>query len=146
MRTALCVMSAVLLVGAATSDAAQRRDDRRAGVRDAWDRADDRRDDYRDYRRDASGSVQIVFSTGDRRVVREYYEPRYRRLPPGLQKKYYRTGHLPPGWQRKIQPLPWAIERRLTVLPRAYRRGVFDNHAVIYAPRTGVIIDATVLF
>jgi len=145
MRTAVCVMAAVLLVGAATSDASQRRDDgRRSG--NARDRADDRRDDYRDYRRDASGRVQIVFSTGDRRIVREYYEPRYRRLPPGLQKKYSRTGQLPPGWQRKIQPLPWAVERRLMVLPREYRRGVIDDHAVIYAPRTGVIIDATVIF
>jgi hypothetical protein len=32
------------------------------------------------------------------------------------------------------------------VLPREYRRGVIDDHAVIYAPRTGVFIDATVLF
>jgi len=107
MRTGLCVMAAVLLVGIATADAAQRRD---------------RRDDYRNYRRDANGNVQIVFSTGDRHVVREYYEPRYRRLPPGLQKKYSRTGHLPPGWQRKIQPLPWALERRLMVLPHEYPR------------------------
>ena len=72
MRTALCVMTAVLLVGTATSDAAQRRDDRRPDARDAWDRADDRRDDYRDYRRDANGSVPFAFSSGDRRVVREY--------------------------------------------------------------------------
>jgi hypothetical protein len=100
-------MAAVLLVGIATADAAQRRDDRR--------------DDYRNYRRDVNGNVQIVFSTGDRRVVREYYEPRYRRLPPGLQKKYSRTGELPPGWQRKIQQPPRAVERRLMVLPREYR-------------------------
>lgn len=80
--------------------------------------------------------------------AREYYEPRYRsrRLPPGLQKKYARTGHLPPGWQRKMQSLPWYVERRLGVLPRDYRRGVIDDHAVIYVPRSGVIIDATVLF
>ena len=121
MRTALCVMTAVLLVGTATSDAAQRRENRRPDARYAWDRADDRLDDDRDYRRDANRSVQSEFSTGDRRVVREYDEPRYRRLPPGLQKKYSRTGQLPPGWQRKIQPLPSAVERQLMVLPREYR-------------------------
>ena len=37
----------------------------------------------------------------DVRIVREYYEPRYRALPPGLAKKYARTGHLPPGWARR---------------------------------------------
>ena len=121
MRTALCVMTAVLLVGTATSDAAQRRNDPRPDARYAWDRADDRLDDSRNYRRDAKRSVQSVFSTGDRRVVREDYEPQYRRLPPGLQKKYSRTGQLPPGWQRKIQPLPSAVDRRLMLLPREYR-------------------------
>jgi hypothetical protein len=45
-----------------------------------------------------------------------------------------------------MQSLPWYVERRLGVLPRDYRRGVIDDHAVIYVPRSGVIIDATVLF
>jgi hypothetical protein len=40
--------------------------------------------------------------------------PRYRRLPPGLQKKL--------------------------------RRGVFDGRAVIVNPRSGTIVDFTVLF
>jgi len=26
----------------------------------------------------------------------------YKTLPPGLQKKYERTGELPPGWQKKL--------------------------------------------
>jgi hypothetical protein len=113
-------MTAVLLVGTATSDAAQRRENRRP---DARYRARGRFASMtnRDYRRDANRNVQSEFSTGDRRVVRENDEPRYRRLPPGLQKKYNRTGQLPPGWQRKIQPLPSAVERRLMVLPREYR-------------------------
>jgi hypothetical protein len=146
MRTALYAAAAILLVGITSADAAQRRDERRPDVRDARDRGDDRRDVRAGDRWDARGDVRIVFSGGDSRIVREYYAPRYRRLPPGLRKKYSRTGHLPPGWQRKMQPLPWAVERRLGVLPRDYRRGVIDDHAVIYAPRTGIIIDATVLF
>ena len=41
---------------------------------------------------------------------------------------------------------PIIVERRLVVLPADYRRGVIDGNAVIYAPRSGIIIDATVLF
>ncbi len=143
MKTALYVMAALLTVGAATSEAGQRRDVRRHEARDARVRIDDR---YYDRHNDVRGDVRVIFSRGDTRIVREYYAPRYRKLPPGLAKKYARTGHLPPGWQRKIQPLPWAVERRLSVLPRGYRRGYIDDHAVIYAPRTGVIIDATIVF
>ena len=64
-----------------------------------------------------SGSVHVVFSTEDVRVIREYYTPRYRSLPPGLQKKYARTGQLPPGWQKKLEPLDPVVERRLVALP-----------------------------
>lgn len=129
MRMVICVMTAVLLVGVPFADAAEhgrRRHDRdRGGIR---------------------GDVRVVFSTGDVRVLREYYVPRYRHLPPGLQKKFYRTGQLPRGWQRRLQPIPVVVERQLVVLPYDYRRGVIDGNAVIYAPRTGVIIDATVIF
>lgn len=64
-----------------------------------------------------SGSVHVVFSTDDVRVIREYYAPRYRALPPGLQKKYERTGQLPPGWQKKLEPFDPVVERRLVALP-----------------------------
>jgi len=93
-----------------------------------------------------TGSVNITFSTQDARVIREYYAPRYRALPPGLQKKLMRTGQLPPGWQKKFQPFPADIERRLVVLPAGYRRGVVDGHAVIFDDRTHVLLDVAVLF
>jgi hypothetical protein len=36
------------------------------------------------------------------RYPRAYgYNNRYRALPPGLAKKYYRRGNLPPAWQRQ---------------------------------------------
>jgi hypothetical protein len=92
------------------------------------------------------GDVRVVFSSQDIRVIREHYAPRYRNLPPGLQKKLARTGQLPPGWQKKMEPLPVALERRLVALPAGYQRGVIDGHALIYRPGTSVIIDATVLF
>ncbi len=87
----------------------------------------------------------MVFSTHDTTVIREHYAPQYRSLPPGLQKKYARTGQLPPGWQKKMTPMPVVLERRLEPLPSGYQRGVFEGHAVIYKPG-GLIIDATVLF
>jgi hypothetical protein len=91
-------------------------------------------------------SIQVVFSTRDLRVIRQYYEPRYRNLPPGLRKKYARTGQLPPGWQKKMEPFPVVVERELVVLPSGYRRGVIDGNAVIYNPHTHVIVDVAVLF
>jgi hypothetical protein len=90
--------------------------------------------------------VQAVFSSDHVRVMRAHYGPRYRQLPPGLQKKYARTGQLPPGWQKKMEPLPVAIERSLPPLPVEYRRGVIDGHAVIYHSSAGTIIDVAVLF
>lgn len=98
---------------------------------------------------DGGGSgmaVHVVFSSREGAVIRQHYAPRYRSLPPGLQKKLARTGQLPPGWQKKMEPFPQAIERQLVPLPDGYRRGVIDGHAVIYNPRTQVIVDLVVLF
>ena len=67
-------------------------------------------------------------------------------LPPGLAKKFARTGHLPPGWERKMEPLPVAVERDLVVLPPGYRRGYIDGSIVVYVPRTQVVIDVVPLF
>ncbi len=93
-----------------------------------------------------SASVRIAFQPREVRIIREYYGPRYRSLPPGLQKKYHRTGQLPPGWQKKMQPFPVAVERQMTVLPGGYSRGVIDGHAIIYNSRTQTIVDLAVLF
>src|SRR5262245_60814576 len=93
--------------------------------------------------RGADVGVHVVFSPRDLHVIREYYAPQYRSLPPGLQKKYARTGQLPPGWQKKLQPFPYVVERELVVLPAGYRRGVIDGHAVIYDTRTHAIVDVT---
>lgn len=94
----------------------------------------------------SSVAIQIRFSTREVQVIRHHYAPRYRNLPPGLRKKLARTGQLPPGWQKKMEPFPVGLERQLVVLPQGYQRGVMDGHAVIYNPRSKVIIDAVVLF
>ncbi len=86
------------------------------------------------------------FQPRDAWIVTQYYAPRYRELPPGLQKKPYRNGHLPPGWEKKVQPLPVAIERQLAPLPSGYSRGYIDGYAVVYSPGTQVVIDLVAVF
>jgi hypothetical protein len=100
------------------------------------------------HRHDASvhATTSIHFEVDHVRVIRAHYGPRFRQLPPGLQKKYARTGELPPGWQKKMEPFPVAIERDLPPLPAGYGRGIIDGHAVIFSSRTGVIVDVAVLF
>src|SRR5262245_60427354 len=74
--------------------------------------------------RHESAELHVVFTSREVEIVRQHYAPRYRKLPPGLQKKYARTGQLPPGWQKKMEPFPVVLERELVVLPSGYRRGV----------------------
>ena len=105
-----------------------------------WKGHDDDHED-RDHR-----SASCYFQPQDVRIIREYYEPRYRSLPPGLAKKFYRTGHLPPGWERKMEPLPVAVERRLVGLPPDYRRAYIDGSIIVYSPRTQVVMDVVALF
>ena len=90
-------------------------------------------------------AVSVSWGTRDIEMIRRHYAPTYRNLPPGLQKKYARTGQLPPGWQKKIEPFPASLERECAPLAAGYRRGVIDAHAVIYNSR-GTIIDVVVLF
>ena len=101
------------------------------------------RDD--DHDRDHSAR-DCYFRPQDARVIGEYYSGRAHKLPPGLQKKLYRSGHLPPGWQRRMQPLPVVVERRLEPLPTGYRRGYLDGYVVVYSPRTQVVIDLAFAF
>jgi hypothetical protein len=131
MKTVICAATLALLVIPLSAAAHGRRD---------------KHSEERVERGPARGEVHVVFSRADVGVLRGYYAPRYRNLPPGLQKKLARTGHLPPGWERRVEPFPVIVERRLVVLPADYRRGVIDGNAVIYSPRSGIIIDATVLF
>jgi hypothetical protein len=90
--------------------------------------------------------VDVAFTARDVGVIRQHYAPRYRRLPPGLRKKLARGESLPPGWRTKVEPFPYSVERNLPPLPRGYRRGVLDGHAVIYSPQRQVIVDLAILF
>jgi len=128
MRTLPLILAAMFLAGTASSShAADHAKKRTAPVEErtvAHRRAD-----------------RAYLTRNDARIIREYYEPRYRQLPPGLQKKLQRTGTLPPGWQKKLQAFPRTVERQLSPLPSSYRRGFYDGYAVIYDPHTRRILD-----
>ena len=81
------------------------------------------------------------FRREDYGAVQRYYTGP-RDLPQGLRKKYYRTGHLPPGWQKKIQPFPPALVRVLPPSPPNCERGYIDGVAVVYDRKTRIILDS----
>ena len=72
--------------------------------------------------------------------MRNYDGPR--NFPPGLRKKYYRNGMLPPGWQARFRPMPPVVIQQLPPVPYGYQRGYYDGYAVVVDPRTRVIYDA----
>jgi ABC-type Zn2+ transport system substrate-binding protein/surface adhesin len=102
---------------------------------------DDRGFDHRNH-----AAKSCYFQPRDAAIVTRYYGPRYRELPPGLQKKLYRNGHLPPGWEKRMQPLPVVVEQQLVPVPSGYRRGYIDGYAVVYSPGTQVVVDIVAVF
>jgi hypothetical protein len=136
MKPLMCVMVAGLMLGGTAR--AERPDDQKAKHSKYQRVVDDRQGRALD--------IHVVFSRQEAQVIREHYAPRYQKLPPGLQKKLHRTGRLPRGWQKKLEPFPVGVERQLTVLPTGYGRGVIDGHAVIFNSRTQRVVDVTVLF
>jgi len=129
MKPLICVMLAGVLLGGATIGAGAAE----AKGRKHWKH---RHHDDCDHARYVS----------DREVylVREYYRPHHRYEPRRVY-EYYPSGYLPRGWHRRMRPYPVYIERDLVVLPRGYRRGLIDGHAVVYNSR-GMVIDVAVLF
>ncbi len=81
------------------------------------------------------------FRREDYGVVQRYYTGP-RDLPPGLRKKYYRTGTLPPGWEKRIRPFPPVLVRVLPPPPPNCERGYIDGVAVVYDRRTRIILDS----
>src|SRR5262249_52460906 len=119
----------VLLLSVASAAAAKPKhwhDDEKHWSKHSHDQNDDERDEREHHE-------YCYFEPPDVRIIREYYEPRYRALPPGQAKKFYRTGELPSGWQKRVEPLPVEVERHLVPLRPDYRRGYVDGAVVVYA-------------
>ncbi|WP_321471894.1 hypothetical protein [uncultured Paludibaculum sp.] len=90
---------------------------------------------------DRKGGPEVrYFRQEDYAVVQRYYAGP-RDLPPGLRKKYYRTGELPPGWQKKMRPFPPELVRVLPPPPPNCERGYIDGVAVVYNRTTRIIVD-----
>jgi hypothetical protein len=88
-----------------------------------------------------SGKGSLYFRREDYGAVQRYYTGP-RDLPPGLRKKYERTGKLPPGWQKRIQAFPPELVRVLPPPPENCDRGYIDGVAVVYDKRTRIILDS----
>jgi len=98
---------------------------------------------------DRDYEVRVVFSDRDRVLIRDYFAPHYKGLPPGLAKQ----GKIPPGHAKKLYrgtPLPhdfvWRampreLEDRLTPLPDGYIRVILGADIGILNVRTRVVVD-----
>jgi hypothetical protein len=95
----------------------------------------------------ALADVKFGFAAHERGIIAAYYPPRTPpakkdvSLPNGIEKQLQRGEKLPPGLQNRIQPLPAELERQLPSMPLAYRRGILDNHVIVYMPGSHVIVD-----
>ena len=94
-------------------------------------------------------SVQVVFTSGDQRLIREWVQARpAAQLPPGLAKQLRKNGTLPPGLEKRITAIPPELGGRLGPLPPGCGcdRVFFDGKALIVARATGAILDLIDLF
>lgn len=91
-----------------------------------------------------------LYSSGDRRLIHDFYfgpsgPPVFLQnpqpLPPGLQKKLYRTGTLPPGWQKRFVPLDPVLIRQLPPIPAGYDRGFIGANLVLVNRNTSLVVD-----
>jgi hypothetical protein len=87
---------------------------------------------------------RVYFSERDQDVIRDYFrhdrdDRDDRRLPPGLEKQLRRNGSLPPGLQRRAEPFPYDLERRMGSLPRGYSRVILSGRAMILRDDSEII-------
>jgi len=84
-----------------------------------------------------------------RRVVIGYYDARglppglakRRTLPPGLARQVRVRGHLPPGLQSHLVPLPVTLERELPMLPPHYVRRFAGADLLVIDLRLNVVVS-----
>lgn len=95
---------------------------------------------------------EIVFTTQDQKIIREYFRggqgglppglaKRGGKLPPGLRRHIEKNGTLPPGLQKKIEAFPVVLERRLSPLPSGVIRVSIGTDVIILDRTTNKILD-----
>jgi len=87
----------------------------------------------------------------DRESARGWYDEHQNNLPPGLAKKdrlpsglekqLVRRGTLPPGIQKRLQPVPVDLERRLPPPPPECAHVLIAGNIVLLNRRTNVVVD-----
>jgi len=92
---------------------------------------------------------KVAFSDKDRRLIRDHYKLKHKRLPPGLAKKdklppglekqFKRKGKLPPGLNHRLLPLE--LEQKLSPLPRGYIRLKVGGDVILLDKFTRVMVD-----
>ncbi len=109
------------------------------------------------------GKVEIVFTPQERQMIREYYSKeiieqaggvkgkgkkglppglaKKEKLPPGIRKQLQRNGTLPPGLEKKMEPLPKEVEVRMKQLPPECTRVVVGTDIIILDKTTQKILD-----
>ncbi len=95
--------------------------------------------------------LNIFCKDHDREVIRDWYSSHSRRLPPGLaksdelppglEKQLVQRGTLPPDLQKRLQPCPEELERRLPPPPPDCAHVVIGGHLVLLNRRTNVVVD-----
>lgn len=110
-----------------------------------------------------------LFHDDEARLIRDYYRDQDRsrdrdrdfnggkekQLPPGLKKKYERTGELPPGWEKKLQrgevlsedvyrygqPLPQDLRQQLPIAPAGSKIIEVEGKVIRVLENSREIID-----
>lgn len=91
--------------------------------------------------------VNASFSKYDRDVIERYYKTSMgKSLPPGLAK---RGGNLPPGLAKRdrlppglrIEPLPYELEGKLSVVPEGYIRVRIGSDIVLMEHNSRAVFD-----
>lgn len=90
------------------------------------------------------GRSATYFRPSDRQIIVNYYGGT-QNLPPGLARKWRRSGSLPPGWEKRFRPLPVVVIQQLPPVCATCGYGVIDNCAVVYDRKTRVVLDVLAL-
>lgn len=96
--------------------------------------------------------VYPFFRDAETKLILDFYRPGSGHLPPGLarrgaelsagiQKQLRITGTLPAGLEKKFEPFPSELDRRLTAVPAGYTRGVCGTTALLVQEGTHLIVD-----
>jgi hypothetical protein len=99
---------------------------------------------------DDDNQGEHYYKEHDREAMRGWYGEHQSYLPPGLAKKdqltpglekqLLRRGTLPPGLQKRLQPCPEGIERRLLPPPPDCAHVLVGGHIVLLN-RTNLVVD-----